>query len=104
VTVNVSLDWARLIQLLAPKGRLHLVGAVLEPLSLPVFPMLMGQKVVSASPLGSPAVTADMLDFCVRHKIAPKVEIFPMSKVNDALTHLRSGKPRFRIVLQNDFS
>jgi len=104
VTVNVSLDWARLIQLLAPKGRLHLVGAVLEPLSLPVFPMLMGQKMVSASPLGSPAVTADMLDFCVRHKIAPKVETFPMSKVNDALSHLRSGKPRFRIVLQNDFS
>jgi uncharacterized zinc-type alcohol dehydrogenase-like protein len=64
----------------------------------------MGQKVVSASPLGNPAVTADMLDFCVRHKIAPKVETFPMSKVNDALTHLVSGKPRFRIVLQNDFS
>jgi uncharacterized zinc-type alcohol dehydrogenase-like protein len=45
-----------------------------------------------------------MLEFCVRHKIAPMVEIFPMSKVNDALAHLRSGKPRFRIVLQNDFS
>lgn len=104
VTVNVTLDWARLVQLLAPKGRLHLVGAVLEPLSLPVFPLLMGQKAVSASPLGNPAVTADMLNFCVRHKIAPKVETFPMSRVNEALAHLKAGKPRFRIVLENDFS
>ena len=104
VTVNVTLDWARLVQLLAPKGRLHLVGAVLEPLSLPVFPLLMGQKAVSASPLGNPAVTADMLKFCVRHQISPKVETFPMSRVNEALAHLKAGKPRFRIVLQNDFS
>lgn len=104
VTVNVTLDWPKLIQLLAPKGRLHLVGAVLEPLSFPVFPLLMGQKSVSGSPLGSPAVTADMLDFCVRHRIAPQVETFPMSRVNDALAHLKSGKARYRIVLQNDFS
>jgi len=104
VTVNVSLDWSRLVQLLAPKGRLHLVGAVLEPLSLPVFPLLMGQKAVSGSPLGNPAVTAEMLNFCVRHNIAPLVESYPMSRVNEALTHLKSGKARYRIVLQNDFS
>ena len=104
VTVNVSLDWPRLVQLLAPKGRLHLVGAVLEPLSLPVFPLLMGQKAVSGSPLGNPAVTAEMLNFCVRHNIAPLVEPYPMSRVNDALAHLKSGQARYRIVLQNDFS
>ena len=28
---------------------------------------------------------------------------FPMSRVNDALEKLRSGKPRYRIVLENDF-
>jgi D-arabinose 1-dehydrogenase-like Zn-dependent alcohol dehydrogenase len=33
--------------------------------------------------------------------IAPVVETFPMSKVNDALEHLRSGKARYRIVLAN---
>jgi uncharacterized zinc-type alcohol dehydrogenase-like protein len=40
----------------------------------------------------------------VRHQISPKVETFPMSRVNEALAHLKAGKPRFRIVLQNDFS
>jgi hypothetical protein len=30
-------------------------------------------------------------------------EAFPMSKVNDALEKLRTGKPGHRIVLENDF-
>lgn len=103
VTVNVALDWNAYIDTLAPKGRLHFVGAVLEPLNIGVFPMLVGQRSVSASPLGSPATTAQMLDFCARHDIAPIVEEFPMSKVNDALAHLESGKARYRVVLKNDF-
>jgi uncharacterized zinc-type alcohol dehydrogenase-like protein len=44
-----------------------------------------------------------MLDFCARHAIAPITESFPMSKVNDALARLESGKARYRIVLKNDF-
>ncbi len=40
-----------------------------------------------------------MLDFAARHKIAPLVEHFPLTKVNDALAHLAAGKARYRIVL-----
>jgi uncharacterized zinc-type alcohol dehydrogenase-like protein len=40
-----------------------------------------------------------MLEFCARHQILPQVEEFPMSKVNEAVDHLRSGKARYRIVL-----
>jgi uncharacterized zinc-type alcohol dehydrogenase-like protein len=45
-----------------------------------------------------------MLNFSARHAVAPVTETFPMSKVNDALEHLRSGKARYRIVLENDFA
>ena len=103
VTVNVPLDWNAYIETLAPRGRLHYVGAVLEPLNVGVFPLLLGQRSISASPLGSPTTTADMLDFCARHNIAPVVEEFPMSKVNDALAHLDSGKARYRVAVKNDF-
>ena len=103
VTVNVPLDWNAYIETLAPRGRLHYVGAVMEPLNVGVFPLLLGQRSISASPLGSPTTTADMLDFCARHDIAPVVEEFPMSKVNEAIAHLESGKVRYRIVLKNDF-
>ena len=103
VTANVTLNWGLYLNMLRAKGRFHFVGAVLEPLAIPVFGMLIAQRSVSASPLGSPATTRKMLDFCARHKIAPQIEIFPMSKVNEALEHLRSGKARYRIVLKNDF-
>jgi len=102
-TVNVSLPWQAYLDSLAPKGRLHFVGAVGEPVPVPVFSLLMGQKSVSGSPLGSPATIAKMLDFCGRHEIAAVTEMFPMSRVNEALAHLESGKARYRIVLENDF-
>jgi alcohol/geraniol dehydrogenase (NADP+) len=100
VTVNVPLDWKAYLAALRPKGRLHFVGAVLEPLSIPVFNLMGGQKSIAASPTGSPTAIAQMLEFCARHKIAPQVETFPMAKVNDALAHLRDGKARYRIILK----
>jgi len=63
----------------------------------------MAQRAISGSPLGSPATTRDMIEFCARHEIAPVTELYPMSQVNDALQHLRDGKARYRIVLQADF-
>ena len=55
------------------------------------------------SPLGSPDTINTVLAFAARHGIEPMIETFPMSKVNDALEKLRSGKPRYRIVLESDF-
>jgi uncharacterized zinc-type alcohol dehydrogenase-like protein len=101
-TVNVPQDVAGLLDTLRPKGHLHNVGAVLEPLQVPAFSMILGQKSVGGSPTGSPVVLDEMLEFCARHSIAPITETFPMSKVNEALEHLRSGKARYRIVLIND--
>jgi uncharacterized zinc-type alcohol dehydrogenase-like protein len=102
-TVNVPLDVPALLGALRPKGHLHNVGAVLEPLQVPAFGLLQGQKSVGGSPTGSPVVIDEMLEFSARHAIAPITERFPMSKVNDALEHLRSGKARYRIVLEADF-
>jgi uncharacterized zinc-type alcohol dehydrogenase-like protein len=99
----VTLDWNLLLAALAPRGRLHVVGAVLEPIPVPAFALIGGRKSLSGSPLGSPAVAAQMLEFCVRHSILPQVEMFPMSRINDALAHLRAGKARYRIVVENDF-
>jgi len=103
-TINVPLDIPGLLGTLAPKGILHVVGAVLEPMPIPAFGLIMGQKSVSGSPVGSPTAIDQMLAFSARHSIAPVTEAFPMSKVNDALDHLRAGKARYRVVLVNDQS
>jgi uncharacterized zinc-type alcohol dehydrogenase-like protein len=104
VTANVTLPWGAYLSALAPNGRLHFVGAVLEPVPVPAFALIGGQKSVSGSPLGSPATTAQMLEFCARHGIAPQVERFPMSRINEAFEHLHAGKARYRIVLDADFA
>jgi uncharacterized zinc-type alcohol dehydrogenase-like protein len=89
---------------LKPNGRLHMLGAVLEPLSISALDLIFGQKNISGSPTGSPAMLSVMLEFAARHDIKPQVEHFPMSKVNEALAHLEQGKARYRIVLDNDFA
>jgi len=98
VTVNVELEWAAYIEALAMRGRLHFVG-VAPPVTTEIFPLLLGQKSISSTPLGSPATTATMMDFAARHGIAPVVEHFPLSELNEAMEKLRSGKPRYRLVL-----
>ena len=98
-TVNVKLDWNKYIETLKTRGRLHLVGATLEPLDLQLFPMLMGQRSVSASPVGSPANIARMLEFAARHKIKPIIEKFRLDQINEAFERLKSGQTRYRIVL-----
>lgn len=99
-TVDVNLDWNAYLHTLAPKGKLHTVGGITEPMPISVFSLMGGEKSVSSSPLGSPALTKTMLEFCVRHNIYPTTEEFAMQDVNQAVQHLRDGKARFRIVLK----
>ena len=102
-TVNVKLDWDNMINSLKPNGRLHVVGAVLEPISVAAFSLIMGQRSVSGSPTGSPVGIEAMADFAARHNITPQTEHFPMSKINEAFARLQSGEAHYRIVLDADF-
>lgn len=100
-TVNVKLDWNLYLSTLKPKGRLHMVGATLEPLDLNVFQLIGGQRQVSGSPVGSPAVIGKMLEFASLHQLNPVVEVFDMKDVNKAIVRLKSGQAHYRLVLKN---
>ena len=88
ITVNMPLDWTALLKTLKPNGRMHVVGAVLEPMPISAFDLIIKQKSVSGSPTGAPPAISAML-----------VEHFPLSKVNDAIEHLAAGRARYRVVL-----
>jgi len=98
-TVNVKLDWNSYISSLKPRGRLHMLGAVTEPLDLNLIPMMFSQLSVSSSPVGSPVTIRKMMNSAARHDIKPVNEHFSFDQVNEAMEHLRSGKARYRIVL-----
>ena len=99
---DVSLDWNNYIITLGPRGNLHFVGTVPEPLGINSTPLMFKQQSVSASPVGGVAATRTMLDFAARHDVKPMIESFKMSELGKAYEHLKAGKPRFRIVLEND--
>jgi alcohol/geraniol dehydrogenase (NADP+) len=102
-TVNVPLDWDAMIGALAPNGRLHTVGAVLDPIPVSAHSLIMRQRSISGSPSGPPVAIQTMLEFAARHQVAPQTEHFPMRRINEAFARLESGKARYRIVLDADF-
>lgn len=102
VTVGVTLEWDKIISMLSPRGRLHFVGIPYEAIPVTVLSLLIPQAVVSASPAGSRSAFDKMLRFAARHNIRAMVEHFPMSRINDAIEHLESGKANYRVVLDVD--
>ncbi|WP_447508059.1 NADPH-dependent aldehyde reductase Ahr [Acinetobacter lactucae] len=103
-TVNVTLNWRAFISTLAPNGSLHFLGLTLEPVPVSVGSLIDGAKSVTGSPTGSPAALRQLLKFAARKKIAPQIELFPMSQLNEAIERLHSGQARYRIVLKADFA
>ena len=101
--MNVRLDWALLLNTLAPNGQLHTVGVPLEPMPIPAISLIGGAKAVTGSSTGSPAALRQLMKFAARKNIRPQIEVYPMSQINEAIERLHSGKARYRIVLKADF-
>ncbi|MCC9600427.1 NAD(P)-dependent alcohol dehydrogenase [Stieleria sp. JC731] len=101
-TVNAPLNFDAYINTLRPGGTFHVVGAV-PKIEATTFPLLLGQKSISASPTGGIVRAKEMLEFCARHQIKPLIETFPMSQINEAMDRLAEGKARYRIVLKSDW-
>jgi uncharacterized zinc-type alcohol dehydrogenase-like protein len=97
-TVSADIDWPAIINTLRPKGRLAICGIPESDLKFSVVAIL-SEKNVSGARSGSPSDTAQMLDFSAGHGIKAMIEPFPMTDVNKAVDHVRSGKARYRAVL-----
>ena len=102
-TVNVTLNWQAYLAALAPNGTVHMLGLALEPMQIPAGSLISGAKSVTGSSTGSPATLRQLLQFAARKNIAPQIELYPMSQINDAIARLHSGNARYRIVLKADF-
>ena len=100
-TVNADQDWGVYIQALRPTGTLCFVGVPPSPVALHAFPLIAGMRAVTGSPIGSPHRIREMLDVAARHQVGAITQVFPMSKVNDALAKVKKNKARYRAVLEN---
>ncbi|XP_068657690.1 8-hydroxygeraniol dehydrogenase-like [Aristolochia californica] len=98
-TVSATHPLLPLIRLLKPHGKLVLLGVPEKPLELPVFPLLMGRKMIAGSGIGGLKETQEMIDFAGKHNITADVEVIPMDYVNTAMERLAKGDVRYRFVI-----
>ncbi|KAL3356096.1 hypothetical protein AABB24_016987 [Solanum stoloniferum] len=98
-TVSAIHPLLPLINLLKTHGKLVMVGAPEKPLELPVFPLLLGRKLVAGSGIGGMKETQEMVDFAAKHNITPDVEVVPMDYVNTALERLLKSDVKYRFML-----
>ncbi|CAN1356525.1 Probable cinnamyl alcohol dehydrogenase 9 [Linum perenne] len=98
-TVSAVHSLAPLLALLKPNGKLITLGLPDKPLELPIFPLVLGRKLVGGSDIGGMKETQEMLDFCAKHGITADVEVIPIDQVNVAMDRLAKSDVRYRFVI-----
>lgn len=83
---------------LKPRGKLVLVAAPFEPLSVSAFALLSG-RTIAGWPSGAPIDSEETVAFSKLSGIKARVETFPLDRVEDAFASLMQNKVRFRAVL-----
>ena len=94
--VSADHDINAYINLLKRDGNLTLVGAPEKPLEVAAFPLLMGRRSLSGSPIGGLPETQEMLDFCGEHNITADVEVIPIQKINEAYERMLKSDVKYR--------
>jgi uncharacterized zinc-type alcohol dehydrogenase-like protein len=98
-TSSSGVNWVPLLETLKKKGKMILVG--FPPVDFKPVDLVAHELAIAGSFLGNRATMKEMLMFAQEHGIMPKIELMPMSKVNEALQRVRENKARYRIVLTN---
>ncbi|PKU77512.1 probable cinnamyl alcohol dehydrogenase 1 [Dendrobium catenatum] len=90
------------MSLLKTEGTLVLVGFPGE-IRLSPASLILGSKTISGSLVGGTKDIKEMLEFSAANKIYPKIELIPITYVNEALDRLvkRDVKYRFVIDIEN---
>jgi D-arabinose 1-dehydrogenase-like Zn-dependent alcohol dehydrogenase len=84
---------------LGVNGNLLIPAAPNDPLTVSMFPLIMGRRQISGWYSGTARDSQDALEFSALRDVHPMIEKFPFSRVADAYERMIGGKVRFRAVL-----
>lgn len=84
---------------LATDGKLVVVGAPGEPLTVNALDLISGRRSIQGWPSGTAKDSEDTLRFSVQSGVRPMIEKFPLAKAAEAYDQMISGRARFRAVL-----
>ena len=99
--VSVPQDWSAWLKVLRPRGTLCLVGASSGTVDVMPAALVIGQKSMVGSVIGSRSRIREMLQVAARHGITARTEVLPMAQVNAAIDKVRENRARYRMVLSN---
>ncbi|WP_410772133.1 NAD(P)-dependent alcohol dehydrogenase [Fontibacillus sp. BL9] len=98
-TVSASIDMDAYFSLLTLDGTLVNVGAPGEPLSLNVMSLIGHRRSFAGSMIGGIRETQEMLDFCAKHNIAPKIEVISADQIDEAYKRVLASDVKYRFVI-----
>ncbi|WP_200216709.1 alcohol dehydrogenase catalytic domain-containing protein [Micromonospora coerulea] len=98
-TAASGASMSALVPGLAPRGRLVVVGAGFDPISVQPADLIFGTRAIAGSLTGSSIENEDNLHFSVRRGVRSRNEVRPFAEAPEAYAHMLTGQARFRVVL-----
>ncbi len=98
-TAPDSKAMSALIDGLGVGGKLLVVGASADPISVTPIQLIGQRRAIQGWSSGTARDSEDTLNFCALTGIRPMVETFPLEQAAAGYERMLSGKARFRVVL-----
>jgi D-arabinose 1-dehydrogenase-like Zn-dependent alcohol dehydrogenase len=98
-TAPDSKAMSTLVDGLGPDGKLLVVGAGPDPLTVTPVQLIFARRTVRGWPSGSAKDSEDTLQFSLMSGVRPMIERYPLEEVAEAYDQMASGRARFRVVL-----
>jgi D-arabinose 1-dehydrogenase-like Zn-dependent alcohol dehydrogenase len=84
---------------LTPNGRLLVVGASADSLSVTPIQLIRGRSALQGWASGIATDSEDTMQFSALSGVRPMIEKYPLEKAAEAYDQMISGRARFRVVL-----
>jgi D-arabinose 1-dehydrogenase-like Zn-dependent alcohol dehydrogenase len=101
-TAPDSKSISALVDGLAPDGKLVVIGASQESLTVSPNQILGPRRAIHGWPSGTAKDSEETLNFSALTGVRPMIERYPLEKTSEAYEQMLSGKARFRVVLTVD--
>jgi D-arabinose 1-dehydrogenase-like Zn-dependent alcohol dehydrogenase len=98
-TAPDSKAMSALVNGLSPNGKLLVVGASGDPITVTPIQLISGSKTIQGWASGTAKDSEETMQFSALSGVRPMIEKFPLEKAAEAYEQMISGKARFRVVL-----
>lgn len=98
-TAPDSKSISALVDGLGPGGKLLVIGASQDSLTMTPLQLIGKRRTVAGWPSGTAKDSEDTMQFSALTGVRPMIETFPLAKAAEGYERMLNGKARFRVVL-----